>query len=81
MRQVVVLVPVRFRGFDSIIHPKYNNMLVDKKRKALKICTTLGNSCSDKETGAMAKLLIIIGIQIPVLLLYLQIRLVLNSIE
>jgi hypothetical protein len=49
-------------------------MLVENKRReeALKVCTTLGNSCSDKETGAMAKLLIIIGIQIPVLLLYLQ---------
>jgi hypothetical protein len=54
-------------------------MLVDKRREeALKSLYYLGNSCSDKETGAMAKLLIIIGIQIPVLLLYLQIRLVLN---
>jgi hypothetical protein len=57
-------------------------MLVDKKKKrpAEKSVLPWG-SCSDKETGAMAKLLIIIGIQIPVLLLYLQIRLVLNSIE
>jgi hypothetical protein len=39
----------------------------------------LGIAVQIKETGAMAKLLV--GIQIPVLLLYLQIRLVLNSIE
>jgi hypothetical protein len=33
-------------------------MLVDKRREeALKVCTTLGNSCSDKETGAMAKVI------------------------
>jgi hypothetical protein len=34
-------------------------MLVDKRREeALKsLCTTLGNSCSDKETGAMAKVI------------------------
>jgi hypothetical protein len=57
-------------------------MLVDKEKKeALKKTVLPWGSCSDKETGAMAKLLIIIGIQIPVLLLYLQIRLVLNSIE
>jgi hypothetical protein len=46
-----------------------------------KVCTPWGIAVQIKETGAMAKLLIIIGIQIPVLLLYLQIRLVLNSIE
>jgi hypothetical protein len=32
MRQVVVLV-IRVSWFDSIIHPKYNNMLVDKRRE------------------------------------------------
>jgi hypothetical protein len=57
-------------------------MLVDKKRRGLeKSVLPWGIAVQIKETGAMAKLLIIIGIQIPVLLLYLQIRLVLNSIE
>jgi hypothetical protein len=57
-------------------------MLVDKRREALKKSVLpWGIAVQIKETGAMAKLLIIIGIQIPVLLLYLQRRLVLNSIE
>jgi hypothetical protein len=51
-------------------------MLVDKRRERglEKVCTTLGNSCSDKRDCLWQKLLIIIGIQIPVLLLYLQIK-------
>jgi hypothetical protein len=54
MRQVVVLVPVRVSY--SIIHPKYNNMLVDKRREeALKSLYYLGEYCSDKRDRCYGK--------------------------
>jgi hypothetical protein len=58
-------------------------MLVDKRREEAlkKSVLPWGIAVQIKRQVLWQKLLIIIGIQIPVLLLYLQIRLVLNSIE
>jgi hypothetical protein len=48
-------------------------LVLDKEKETFEESTVLpwGNSCSDKETGALwQKVVVIIGIQIPVLLIY-----------
>jgi hypothetical protein len=57
--------------------PKYNNMLVDRRRGLEKSVLPWGIAVQIKET-LWQKLLIIIGIQIPIIP---SDRLVLNSIE